>query len=50
MIALERFQLEESDRVLIHRFARQGDGEAFSILMGRYADMVCTNLPPDSGG
>jgi RNA polymerase sigma factor (sigma-70 family) len=42
MIALERLQLEESDRVLIRRFARQRDGEAFSILMGRYANMVCT--------
>ncbi|MGA2658958.1 MAG: sigma-70 family RNA polymerase sigma factor, partial [Verrucomicrobiota bacterium] len=31
-----------SDRVLIRRFARQGDADAFSILMGRYADMVCT--------
>jgi RNA polymerase sigma factor (sigma-70 family) len=42
MIALQRLQLEESDRALIRRFARQRDGEAFSILMGRYVDMVCT--------
>ncbi len=42
MIALQRQRLEESDRALMRRFARERDGEAFSILMGRYADMVCT--------
>jgi len=42
MFALQRPHLEESDGVLIRRFARQRDDEAFSILMGRYVDMVCT--------
>jgi RNA polymerase sigma factor (sigma-70 family) len=42
MLALQRLQPEESDRALIRRFARQRDDEAFSILMGRYVDMVCT--------
>jgi RNA polymerase sigma factor (sigma-70 family) len=34
--------VEENDRVLIRRFARQQDGDAFSILMDRYADTVYT--------
>jgi RNA polymerase sigma factor (sigma-70 family) len=42
MIGLERLKLEESDHVLVRRFARDHDGEAFSVLMGRYADMVYT--------
>ncbi|MGO8674822.1 MAG: RNA polymerase sigma factor [Limisphaerales bacterium] len=42
MITLQRLQLEESDHSLIRRFTRQGDNEAFSILMARYVDMVCT--------
>ena len=42
MIALQRPHFEESDRALIRRFARERDGQAFSILMGRYADMVWT--------
>jgi RNA polymerase sigma factor (sigma-70 family) len=42
MISLQRFHREESDGALIRRFARQRDDEAFSILMGRYVDMVCT--------
>jgi RNA polymerase sigma factor (sigma-70 family) len=32
--------MEESDRILLRRFVRDEDGEAFSILMQRYADMV----------
>ncbi len=32
--------MEESDRMLLRRFVRDEDGEAFSILMRRYADMV----------
>jgi RNA polymerase sigma factor (sigma-70 family) len=36
------FRSEDSDKVLVRRFARQHDGEAFSILMDRYADMVYT--------
>lgn len=42
MFALKRIGLDENDHALIRRFARQGDGEAFSVLMGRYADMVYT--------
>jgi RNA polymerase sigma factor (sigma-70 family) len=42
MMVLRRLKLEESDRGLLGRFARHRDGEAFSILMDRYADMVYT--------
>jgi len=42
MLALQKPDHVESDHALMRRFARQRDGEAFSILMGRYADMVCT--------
>ena len=42
MIGLRSFYLEESDRRLIRRFARLRDNRAFSIIMGRYADMVYT--------
>ena len=42
MIGLQSLDFEESDRLLIGRFARLHDNDAFSILMGRYADMVYT--------
>jgi len=42
MAATRQLQLKDSDRVLVRQFARQHDGEAFSILVRRYADMVYT--------
>jgi RNA polymerase sigma-70 factor (ECF subfamily) len=32
--------MDQEDYILIRRFVRQGDGEAFAFLMDRYADMV----------
>ena len=32
--------MEETDRILVERLVRQGDADAFSTLMGQYADMV----------
>lgn len=32
--------METADRVLVQRFVRNGDGEAFATLMNHYADMV----------
>ncbi len=40
MVGLPRLSLEESDSVLVRRFARDHDGKAFALLVGRYADMV----------
>src|SRR3954469_3619396 len=42
MPVVQAFKSKDSDRVLVRRFLRQQDGEAFSILMDRYADMVYT--------
>jgi RNA polymerase sigma-70 factor (ECF subfamily) len=39
-VSVERLKWEESDGALVRRFAHERDGEAFSIIMGRYADMV----------
>jgi len=42
MISLQQVQFEESDHALIQRYVAEEDGEAFSLLMARYADMVYT--------
>jgi len=42
MPGVREFRSKDSDKALVRRFARQHDGEAFSILMDRYADMVYT--------
>jgi RNA polymerase sigma factor (sigma-70 family) len=42
MPGVREFRSKDSDRALVRRFARHHDGEAFSILMNRYADMVYT--------
>ena len=39
-VSVERLNL--SDKALVRRFLRQNDGESFSILMERYADLVYT--------
>ena len=40
MTATRQPKLKDSDKALVRRFARKNDGEAFSLLMDRYADMV----------
>ncbi len=42
MAGVQRLNIEESDLVLVRRFAREQDGQAFAVLVGRYADMVYT--------
>ena len=42
MAGARQLKLKDSDKALVRRFARQNDGEAFSQLMDRYADMVYT--------
>ena len=42
MPGAQEFRAKDSDKVLVRRFVRQNDGESFSILMDRYADMVYT--------
>src|SRR5437868_14749364 len=42
MPGMQQLTRMESDKALVRRFVRHRDGEAFSALMDRYADMVYT--------
>src|SRR5437667_9260464 len=42
MAGRRQLEFKDSDKELVRRFVRQHEGEAFSLLMGRYADMVYT--------
>src|SRR5438874_470650 len=42
MASTPQVESMDSDKALLRRFVGQDDGEAFSMLMGRHADMVYT--------